>query len=94
MGTFNALGYVQASKRDRKFSTCAPNLSFAVMSDCNRHIFVYKQPSEGIKGNVAQQYVHTLATNSDRVNIFGLQASSDGVVFVLCERELLCILLE
>lgn len=93
MGTFNALGYVQASKRDRKFSTCAPNLSFAVMSDCNRHIFVYRQPSEGIKGNAAQQYVHTLATNSDRVNIFGLQASSDGVIFVLCERELLCILL-
>ena len=94
MGTFNALGYVQASKRDRKFSICAPNLSFAVISDCNRHIFVYRQPAEGVKGNAAQQFVHTLATNSDQVNIFGLQASSDGVVFVLCERELLCILLD
>ena len=44
VGTFNALGYVAASKRERKFSTCAPDLSYAALVDCARHVYVYRQP--------------------------------------------------
>uniref|UniRef100_A0A2K5VDN7 NudC domain-containing protein 1 n=1 Tax=Macaca fascicularis TaxID=9541 RepID=A0A2K5VDN7_MACFA len=32
IATFNALGYVQASKRDKKFFACAPNYSYAALS--------------------------------------------------------------
>ncbi|XP_042829001.1 nudC domain-containing protein 1 isoform X3 [Panthera tigris] len=31
IATFNALGYVQASKRDKKFFACAPNYSYAAL---------------------------------------------------------------
>ena len=37
-GTFNALAYVVASKRDKKFITCSNDAHFAAVSDCNRHV--------------------------------------------------------
>lgn len=89
VGTFNALGYVQASKRDRKFTTCSAQLDFAVISDCNKHVFVYMQPSEGLKGNSAVQYVHTLSAAS---TILGLQVCDHGFIFVLSEKALLLLL--
>ncbi|XP_037549101.1 nudC domain-containing protein 1, partial [Nematolebias whitei] len=45
VATFNALGYVQASKQDKKFATCAPNFSFASLCECLRRAFIYRQPS-------------------------------------------------
>ena len=42
--TFNALGYVQASKQNKKFASSAPNHSYAVIADCQRHIYIYRQP--------------------------------------------------
>uniref|UniRef100_A0A3Q3AI60 NudC domain-containing protein 1 n=1 Tax=Kryptolebias marmoratus TaxID=37003 RepID=A0A3Q3AI60_KRYMA len=45
VATFNALGYVQASKRDKKFATCAPDFSFAALCECLRRAFIYRQPS-------------------------------------------------
>lgn len=77
-GTFNALGYVQAAKRDRKFSTCAPDLSYAVICDNTRHVYVYQQPVGGAKH--ASQQVVTLTTPDNE--ILGLQASNNRI-FVL-----------
>ena len=45
VATFNAFGYVQASKQQKKYCSCSPNFSFAVICDCVRHIYVYRQPS-------------------------------------------------
>uniref|UniRef100_A0A665TL73 NudC domain-containing protein 1 n=1 Tax=Echeneis naucrates TaxID=173247 RepID=A0A665TL73_ECHNA len=45
VATFNALGYVQASKQDKKFATCAPNFSYASLCECLRRSFIYRQPS-------------------------------------------------
>ena len=70
VGTFNALGYVQAAKRDRKFSTCAPNMSFSTLCDCTRHVYVYQQPEKGVRH--ATQYVVTLGESGNE--ILGLQA--------------------
>ena len=92
VGTFNALGYVQASKRDKKFLTCSPEAKIAALSDCNRHIFVYRQPEEGVSGNRALQYVHTLESVSGE--ILGLQATSSGLVFILCQQELTVLLVD
>lgn len=91
VSTFHALGYVQASKRDKKFLTCSPNMSYAVLSTASRHIFIYCQPINGIKGTSAIQYVHTLGNND---GILGLQASSEQLVFVLCENELIALKLD
>jgi len=43
--TFNAFGYVQAGKPDRKFCTCSTDGSYAIVVDCTRHAYVYWQPS-------------------------------------------------
>ena len=45
VGTFSALGYVQASKEQRKFSVAAPDLSFAAIVDRSRHVYIYRQPA-------------------------------------------------
>lgn len=83
VGTFNALGYVQAAKRDRKFSTCAPNMSFATLCDCTRHVYIYQQAEKEAKH--ASQHVVTLSTPDNE--ILGLQASN-GRVFVLTKQSL------
>ncbi|CAL9690743.1 unnamed protein product [Knipowitschia caucasica] len=84
VATFNALGYVQASKRDKKFSTCAPNFSYAALGECLRRAFIYRQPApvETVLFNrrqgrqvaqVAQQQVSSL--DSDR-SILGFRATN------------------
>ena len=83
--TFNALGYIQASKEDRKFTIAPPSLKFVAVSDCKRHVFVYVQPAEGIMGNSSVEGVHTMA---DRADILGLRASDKGLVFVLTAKSL------
>ena len=88
--TFNALGYVQASKREKKFLTCDSTCSYCVLTDCNRHVFIYRQPAAGIKGNEAVQYVHTFTTAEE---ILGVSAAREGVVFVLRENTLDLLLL-
>lgn len=84
MTTFNALGYVQASKRERKFTTCSPNLKYAVICDGVRHVFVYMQPTER-GGNSAAEYVHSLTRPMD---LLGVVASDHGTVFLLTKKEL------
>ena len=87
IGTFNALGYVQASKRDKKFMTCNSSLTFAAICDCSRNVYVYLQPEE--KATVALQFVHTMGReNSD---ILGLLATMTGLLFVLTNEELTVI---
>ncbi|VDN03659.1 unnamed protein product [Thelazia callipaeda] len=41
--TFSALGYVQASKIQRRFTTCPADCSYAVIVEAKRHAFVYWQ---------------------------------------------------
>lgn len=91
VSTVHALGYVQASKRDRKFTTCPPNLKFAVITDSCRHVFVYMQPEEGVglpEGaglNSAETYVYSAAKSAD---LLGVVACDNGTIFVLTEEKL------
>ncbi|XP_023659761.2 nudC domain-containing protein 1 isoform X1 [Paramormyrops kingsleyae] len=95
IATFNALGYVQASKRDRKFSTCAPDFSYAALSECLRRVFIYRQPSpvdtvlfnrkQGRQvGQVAKQQVASLDCND---TILGFRATSERL-FILTSGHL------
>ncbi|XP_072304203.1 nudC domain-containing protein 1 [Eucyclogobius newberryi] len=95
VATFNALGYVQASKRDKKFATCAPNFSYASLCECLRRAFIYRQPApvetvlfnrrQGRQvGQVAKQQVSSL--DSDRP-ILGFRAT-DERLFILTSSHL------
>ncbi|XP_073446293.1 nudC domain-containing protein 1 isoform X2 [Dendrobates tinctorius] len=96
--TFNALGYVQASKQDKKFFTCAPNFCYAALCECVRRIFIYRQPTpmstvlynrkEGRHvGQVAKQQVASLESSDP---ILGFQASNERL-FVLTAKKLFVI---
>nr|XP_006635701.1 PREDICTED: nudC domain-containing protein 1 [Lepisosteus oculatus] len=96
--TFNALGYVQASKRDKKFSTCAPNYSYAALCECLRRVFIYRQPSpvstvlynrkQGRQvGQVAKQQVASLDSSD---TVLGFRATNERL-FVLTSKNLFVI---
>ncbi|MBN3315856.1 NUDC1 protein, partial [Atractosteus spatula] len=96
--TFNALGYVQASKRDKKFSTCAPNYSYAALCECMRRVFIYRQPSpvstvlynrkQGRQvGQVAKQQVASLDSSD---TVLGFRATNERL-FVLTSKNLFVI---
>ncbi|XP_029447763.1 nudC domain-containing protein 1 [Rhinatrema bivittatum] len=98
IATFNALGYVQASKQDKKFFTCAPNNSYAALCECLRRVFIYRQPTpvptvlynrkEGRQvGQVAKQQVASLETNTP---ILGFQATNERL-FVLTANNLFLV---
>ncbi|KAM3858117.1 nudC domain-containing protein 1 [Diretmus argenteus] len=95
IATFNALGYVQASKRDKKFATCAPNFSYATLGECLRRAFIYRQPApvdtvlfnrkQGRQvGQVANQQVASLDSNQP---ILGFRATNERL-FVLTSSNL------
>uniref|UniRef100_A0A8C3RWV1 NudC domain-containing protein 1 n=1 Tax=Chelydra serpentina TaxID=8475 RepID=A0A8C3RWV1_CHESE len=98
IATFNALGYVQASKQDKKFTACPPNCSYAAICECLRRVFIYRQPTplstvlhnrkEGRQvGQVAKQLVATLEASDP---ILGFQATNERL-FVLTTKSLFLI---
>ena len=98
INTFNALGYVQASKQERKFTSCPPSASYAVLCDCVRHLYIYRQPaptentlknrkSGQIVGAIAKQQLISLDTTED---ILGMQATENRI-FVLTPSKLYII---
>uniref|UniRef100_A0A8C6SQP2 NudC domain-containing protein 1 n=1 Tax=Neogobius melanostomus TaxID=47308 RepID=A0A8C6SQP2_9GOBI len=95
VATFNALGYVQASKRDKKFATCPPNFSYASLCECLRRAFIYRQPApvetvlfnrrQGRQvGQVAKQQVSSL--DSD-LPILGFRATNERL-YILTSSNL------
>jgi len=80
VGTFPALGYVQASKKQRKLTICSPSMSYACIVEGARRAYVYRQPSAISEGcdlrnrktgrkisAVAKQQVVTLEDTSEPV---------------------------
>ncbi|KAK7866402.1 hypothetical protein R5R35_009825 [Gryllus longicercus] len=98
VGTFHAFGYVQASKQQRKFTVCAPDLSYVAICDANRHVYVYRQPTneQGALRNrrTGQKVSHTaqqqLVALSDNAEIMGAHASNH-TLFVLTTNYILAL---
>lgn len=101
VATFNAFGYVQASKQQKKFSTCPPDFSYAIISDCSKHCYIYRQPlaiTSSIRNRktghqvtaVAKQQVISLEAAE---NIMGVQATN-SYLFILTPTKLLAVNME
>ncbi|XP_045606303.2 nudC domain-containing protein 1 isoform X2 [Procambarus clarkii] len=95
VATFNAFGYVKASKTMAKFTCSSADASYVAVADVKSHIYVFFQPEafggelrnrkSGKRMNtVARQLVISLKTHSE---ILGLHASP-GVLFVLTDETL------
>uniref|UniRef100_A0A914WVS8 NudC domain-containing protein 1 n=1 Tax=Plectus sambesii TaxID=2011161 RepID=A0A914WVS8_9BILA len=101
--TFNAFGYVQASKQQRKYSTCAPDGSYSVIIDGAKHAYIYWQPSplstdlrNRKNGNrvtaVAKQQLVTLPDMTDE--ILGFHAASDCLFLLTAGKVIAAVLKE
>ncbi|XP_063374095.1 nudC domain-containing protein 1 [Cydia amplana] len=96
-GTLMAFGYIQSSKTNRKFITCPPNLSYGVVCESSRHIFVYQHRNGGQLRNrsggvnrlvkVGQQNVFNVERFGE---VVGIEATND-YLFVLTESSLVAI---
>lgn len=94
IATFNALGYVKASKQDVKYANCASNASYAALCESTRRIFVYhtctaasaplRNRLTGKQAHLSKQQVVTLPSNAP---IYGFHTAND-MMFVLTAEEL------
>ncbi|EFO18721.1 hypothetical protein LOAG_09774 [Loa loa] len=98
--TFNAFGYVQASKTQRKFSTCPTDCSYAVIIEAKRHAFVYWQPTAVTSdlrnrktgrrvAGIAKQQLISLSKPSESCDA---NAVTENIVGVHADNEFLFIL--
>nr|SVE71772.1 EOG090X08S2 [Daphnia similis] len=73
-----ALGYIQASKEQRKFTVAPPNMTYAALCDAFSHVYIYRQSnctSTGVEmvhrptgrrvGNVARQQVLNIDSSEE-----------------------------
>jgi len=96
-GTLHAFGYVQASKRDRKFLASSPDLNLAVICESSRHLFIYKNSYSTAGGlrnrsgpqlSIGQQQL--VAFDSTNGEILGISVENE-VIFVLTETAVCCL---
>lgn len=96
MSTFNALGYVHASKTNIKFGASPPDSSYAALCECQRRIYVYRQPSplvdstlknRALGKRIAKISKQQVATINSVASIEGMQATNSHL-FVLTAAEL------
>lgn len=94
--TFDALGYVQASKSQRRFTMAAPDRSYAAIIDRQRHVYIYRKPEPIAEGcelrnrksgqsveKVAKQQVSTLDHDSEDF-VVGAIATRKTVFVATC----------
>lgn len=100
--TFDALGYVQASKSQRRFTMAAPDRSYAAIIDRQRHVYIYRKPEPIAEGcelrnrksgqsveKVAKQQVSTLDHDSEDFVVGAI--ATRKTVFVATCSNLYCL---
>ncbi|XP_037085794.1 nudC domain-containing protein 1-like [Pollicipes pollicipes] len=90
VGTLNAFGYVQASKQQRKFLTCAPDMSYAVICETSRHVYIYHQPSP-VCGELRNRRSGQRITEVSRQQVVSLE-DSDPILGVAAAARFLLVL--
>lgn len=94
--TIDALSYVQASKQQRKYTACAPDCSYVVICEPERHVFIYKRTYEGAANlrnrsgspiNIGQQKLVALENTGE---VIGISVEKD-VTILLTTKNILCL---
>ena len=89
--TFNALGYVQASKRERKFISCAPSGKYAAIAESARRVYLYLQP-EAIETTLVNRKTGRRVPKIAKQFVLTLDNVEDSIVGLVCYNEHLYIL--
>ncbi|KAJ2885729.1 hypothetical protein H4R27_001170 [Coemansia aciculifera] len=90
LGTFAALSYIQASKREKRFMYADPDMTVAVLAETQRRIYVYHQVSSDNLNTAAQSVVDlgnaTVAGETEE--LLGIQLS--GRMLVVLREHSIC----
>ncbi|XP_034118498.1 nudC domain-containing protein 1 [Drosophila albomicans] len=94
-GQLNAFGYVVASKEQRKFVDCCPQLDYAVICESYRHVFIYKPHNEaagGLRNRNGPQIVigkqHLVTLPDDVGEVLGL-VTAPKVIIIFTQHAML-----
>ncbi|KAF9350604.1 hypothetical protein BGX34_001080 [Mortierella sp. NVP85] len=85
VSTFDALAFVQASKREKRFVMHDPHGRFAVIVESSRNVYIYYH-TEDSKLRQERQIVVDVS-KGQQVDIIGCQLVSDGVLVILMEGK-------
>ncbi|KAJ2799592.1 hypothetical protein H4R21_003494, partial [Coemansia helicoidea] len=88
-GTFSALSYVQASKREKRFLGVAPDATVAVLAEAHRRVYIYHQVACAGAADAVQNVVDLGGSGVD-AEILGVQLTGRAVA-VLRARSLCTI---
>lgn len=98
-GNLHAFGYVQASKQQKKFMDCSPDLGYALIAESHRHVFLYKTKYDTANGlrkrngpqvSIGKQHLITL---EDAGEVLGL-TTDNSVATLLTEKFVLFLQME
>ncbi|EDW27567.1 GL20202 [Drosophila persimilis] len=94
-GNLHAFAYVQASKEQRKFTDCCPDLDYAVICEGLRHVLIYKSRYDsagGLRKRNGPQVVigkqHMVSISDEVGEILGL-STARNVITILTEKAVL-----
>lgn len=96
-GTLNALGYIQASKQQKKFMQCSPDMNYAIICEPHRHIFMYKSTyatATGLKNRNSSTKIsigqQKLITMDDSDEVLGIVCQNE-ITFLLSQKHIFCL---
>lgn len=75
VATFLAFGYVLASKQDKKFTCCSPDMSYAVICETNSRVFVYRR-STAVNTDLRNRKTSTKVSKIARQQLINMESTS------------------
>lgn len=88
-GTLDAFGYIQASKQQKKYLQCSPDMGYAVICEPHRHIFIYKSTYESASGLKNRNKSTQVSIGQQKLVTMD---ESDEVLGMVCENEVTLLL--
>ncbi|ORX92570.1 hypothetical protein K493DRAFT_338731 [Basidiobolus meristosporus CBS 931.73] len=82
--SFDALGFVQASKRNKRFMYFDTDCRFAIIAESKKNVYLYRRGLE-VGAKYSEQSIIDLGNHED---ILGIQMSGKSGLFVLTENHL------
>lgn len=96
-GTLNAFGYIQASKQQKKFMQCSPDMNYSIVCEPHRHIFLYKSnydTASGLKNRINSTKVsigqQKLITMEESDEVLGIVCQNEATI-LLTQKHVLCL---
>lgn len=96
-GTVNAFGYIQASKQQKKFMQCSPDMNYSIICEPHRHFFVYKSTyatASGLKNRNSSSKIsigqQKLITMDESDEVLGIVCQNDCTI-LLTQKNVLCL---